>query len=124
MIPGWYGVGTGLQAAVDAYGEDALAEMARDWPFFKTFLDDVSMVLAKGEHDAGTIMVVTCEKGRNNRAWERMPQADGTRKWTCSHQEDAEIYGKFTEFVDRRIRQDPDLWIVELDIADGERFIR
>lgn len=80
-------------------------------------------VLQKGERDAGTIMVVTCEKGRNNRAWERMPQADGTRKWTCSQQEDAEIYGKFTEFVDRRIRQDPDLWIVELDIADAERFI-
>ncbi len=49
VIPGWYGVGTGLQAAVDAYGEDALREMARDWPFFKTFLDDVSMVLAKGD---------------------------------------------------------------------------
>jgi phosphoenolpyruvate carboxylase len=49
VIPGWYGVGTGLQAAVDAHGEDALREMARDWPFFKTFLDDVSMVLAKGD---------------------------------------------------------------------------
>jgi phosphoenolpyruvate carboxylase len=34
---------------VDAYGEDALAEMARDWPFFKTFLDDIAMVLAKGD---------------------------------------------------------------------------
>jgi len=49
VIPGWYGVGTGLQAAVDTYGEDALKEMARDWPFFKTFLDDISMVLAKGD---------------------------------------------------------------------------
>ncbi len=50
VIPGWYGVGTGLQAAVDAHGEDALREMARDWPFLKTFLDDVSMVLlAKGD---------------------------------------------------------------------------
>src|SRR5690606_16861026 len=49
VIPGWYGVGAGLQAAVDMYGEDALKEMARDWPFFKTFLDDVSMVLAKGD---------------------------------------------------------------------------
>ena len=38
-----------VQAAVDAHGEDALREMARDWPFFKTFLDDVSMVLAKGD---------------------------------------------------------------------------
>jgi len=49
VIPGWYGAGSGLQAAVDRYGGDALREMGRDWPFFKTLLDDVSMVLAKGD---------------------------------------------------------------------------
>lgn len=49
VIPGWYGVGSGLQAVVDTGGEDTLREMARDWPFFKTFLDDISMVLAKGD---------------------------------------------------------------------------
>ena len=49
VIPGWYGVGSGLQAVADADGEDALLEMARDWPFLRTFLDDVAMVLAKGD---------------------------------------------------------------------------
>jgi phosphoenolpyruvate carboxylase len=49
VIPGWYGVGSGLQAVVDQGGEDTLREMARDWPFFRTFLDDISMVLAKGD---------------------------------------------------------------------------
>ena len=49
VIPGWYGVGSGLQAVVDEGGEATLREMARDWPFFKTFLDDISMVLAKGD---------------------------------------------------------------------------
>lgn len=49
VIPGWYGVGSGLQAAVDAGHEATLREMARDWPFFRTFLDDISMVLAKGD---------------------------------------------------------------------------
>ncbi|KAF1685968.1 phosphoenolpyruvate carboxylase [Pseudoxanthomonas broegbernensis] len=51
VIPGWYGVGSGLQAAVAAHGEDVLREMGRDWPFFKVFLDDISMVLAKGDID-------------------------------------------------------------------------
>jgi len=49
VIPGWYGVGSGLQAAADAHGVEAMQEMARDWPFFRTFLDDISMVLAKGD---------------------------------------------------------------------------
>jgi len=30
---------------------------------------------------------------------------------------------EFSEYLARRRRQDDDLWIVELDIADGERFI-
>jgi len=49
VIPGWYGVGSGLQAAVDAGHEPVLRDMARDWPFFRTFLDDIAMVLSKGD---------------------------------------------------------------------------
>lgn len=49
VIPGWYGVGSGLQAAIDAGHEGLLKEMARDWPFFSTFLDDIAMVLSKGD---------------------------------------------------------------------------
>ncbi|HZF98956.1 MAG TPA: phosphoenolpyruvate carboxylase, partial [Pseudoxanthomonas sp.] len=53
VIPGWYGVGSGLQALADqgesSAGERALREIARDWPFFRTFLDDIAMVLAKGD---------------------------------------------------------------------------
>jgi len=49
VIPGWYGVGTGLQSAIAAGHGGTLKEMARDWPFFRTFLDDVAMVLSKGD---------------------------------------------------------------------------
>jgi hypothetical protein len=80
-------------------------------------------VIAKGERDGGTIMVVTCEKGRAFRAWERMPQADGSRGWTCVREADPDQPEAFTIFLDRRKQQDSDLWIVELDIAQGERFI-
>ncbi|GHA78618.1 phosphoenolpyruvate carboxylase [Cognatilysobacter bugurensis] len=48
-LTAWYGVGTALQAALARHGDDALAAMARDWPFFATLVDDVEMVLAKSD---------------------------------------------------------------------------
>ena len=51
IITGWYGLGSALEHGVEAFGEAALAEMARDWPFLANVLDDVEMVLAKCDLD-------------------------------------------------------------------------
>jgi hypothetical protein len=80
-------------------------------------------VIEKGERDAGTILVICCENGTNARLYERMPQLDGSREWTLSRLQDAENPREFSEYYLRRKRQDADLWVIELDIADGERFI-
>ncbi len=80
-------------------------------------------VIAKGERDAGTLLVVCCENGANAVAYERMPQPDGTRAWTLSRKQDMENPQEFWDYCDRRRRQDEDLWIVELDVPNGERFI-
>ena len=80
-------------------------------------------VLARGEPEGGTIMVVLAQNGRDYRCYERMPQADGSRGWSCSKRADSDDPGEFTSYINRRQSQDPDLWIIELDIADGERFI-
>ena len=51
MITGWYGLGTGLQAAREAHGMEALGEAAASWPFLDALLADVEMVLAKADLD-------------------------------------------------------------------------
>ncbi|MDT9599949.1 phosphoenolpyruvate carboxylase [Sphingosinicella rhizophila] len=46
MLPGWYGVGQGL----DAFGDiGLLREMTEAWPFFRTTLQNLEMVLAKSD---------------------------------------------------------------------------
>ena len=49
LLPGWFGVGAGLEAAVRVHGESLLIAMARGWPFFANLLGDVEMVLAKAD---------------------------------------------------------------------------
>ncbi len=80
-------------------------------------------VIQRGERDAGVILLLTLERGENARLWERMPQLDGTRVFTCTKTQDNDNKQEFEEYLARRQRQDPDSWLVELDIADAERFI-
>ena len=50
-LTGWYGVGTALQRGIDTHGLDAMAAMARHWPFMAAAIDDVEMLMAKSDID-------------------------------------------------------------------------
>ena len=52
-----------------------------------------------------------------------MPSIDGPRTWRLSLTEQIENSHEFERYLNKRANQDPDLWIIELDIANAERFI-
>jgi len=80
-------------------------------------------VLAKGERDAGTIAIVII--GRGEPAWlcERMPQASGNRIFVRTLEQGTENERDFSSRIAKRRASDPDLWLIEADVPERERFV-
>jgi phosphoenolpyruvate carboxylase len=48
-LPGWYGIGTGLDAAAREHGAEGLSKAAGSWQFLANLLDDVEMDLVRAD---------------------------------------------------------------------------
>jgi len=79
-------------------------------------------ILAKGDDISGVILIQAMEKGQFTGLFERVPNLDGTYALMRCGPSPAEGPEALDSYIARRRRSDPDLWIVELDVPEAERF--
>jgi hypothetical protein len=79
-------------------------------------------ILAKGEEMGGVILIETAEKGMFSGIFERMLDLDGIPRLNPCGPPPGSAPDTVTSYLERRRATDPDLWIIELDIAEAERF--
>lgn len=80
-----------------------------------------AMVLRHGDDGAGAVLLLGLDRGRFVALLERALDRDGRYRWARCGPADDDVAAR-DAYLERRRRQDPDLWLVELDIAEVERF--
>ena len=79
-------------------------------------------VLAKGDAQGGAILVLARDRGARPRFLERGIGPGGKTTLLRSGPGDDALPDEIDIYWQRRRQRDPDLWVIELDIAAAERF--
>ena len=80
-------------------------------------------VIRRGDPERGALLLLVSERGNHAACLERVLAMDGTYNWQRTGPADSSQSQEVSDFLAKRARFDPDLWVVELDIAGAERFI-
>ncbi|MBW0143928.1 DUF1491 family protein [Sphingomicrobium sp. B8] len=80
-------------------------------------------VLRKGDEERGSLLLVIAEKGRHFTCLERQLQVSGAYEWSETGPGSESEMAEISQFLEKKRRNDPDLWLIELDIANGKRFV-
>lgn len=81
-------------------------------------------ILARGDRDVGALLVVMTRRGVAFGLFERISTIDRDFTWNQSHaSRESAFPDSVAQLIDEKKRFDRDIWVVELDVPDVERFI-
>ena len=75
------------------------------------------------EADGGALLLLISSRGRYCACLERILGMSGAYEWRVTGPGESAKSEEVASFLAKRVQFDPDLWAMELDIADPERFI-
>lgn len=84
---------------------------------------DFAAVLRRGDAERGALLLAVSSRGRHIAFLERVLSVAGDYRWQRVGPDESAQTQKVAEFLAKRARFDEDLWAIELDIAEPERFI-
>jgi hypothetical protein len=85
---------------------------------------DFATVIRKGDVTSGAILLIGQIRGQNPVLFDRFPSLDGVRPWQAVTAQIAENEAEVACYWQKRVGRDPDLWVIELDVASQERLDR
>jgi len=80
-------------------------------------------VLSRGDPESGAMLLVVTSRGRHVGCLERILGMEGAYEWRTAGPAKTAESAEVASFLAKRRQFDPDLWLIELDIAEPERFI-
>ncbi|MGQ2934515.1 MAG: DUF1491 family protein [Sphingopyxis sp.] len=80
-------------------------------------------VVIKGDETSGIILVQCSDRGEPGPLLERRFSAGGHYIWEAVGPADAKDSESRAIYQDRRRKADPDMWLIELDIADAPQLV-
>ncbi len=80
-------------------------------------------VAKRGDPDRGALILLVAERGIPAALIERRLDANFSYNWAIAARPDPANPEKFRESIRNSTSFDADCWLIELDIADAERFI-
>ena len=80
-------------------------------------------ILKRGDADRGSLILLLANRGVHCACYERALSVDGTYRWQQVGPPSGAAPATLADWSQKRIRFDEDSWLIELDIAEPERFI-
>ena len=80
-------------------------------------------ILKRGDKDRGVLILMVAHRGKHSACLERALAQGGEYRWQQVGPPAGADAAALADWSQKRVRFDEDLWLIELDVPDPERFI-